>query len=108
MDTLVALAVLWGAFIFGMAAGWAAGRHVGKGEAGYWARRARELERREETLMKTILELRRAGNELPPEEPPYEAPYIITDEFSARVHEERTGRTQLHEELVRQVVEDED
>lgn len=102
MDGMVAL----GFFLFVLGFGFFLGRRIGLERAQYLADRVRELEKREASLMRTILRLRREGfvEEVEPE--PLEPAYLIDDEFGADVAEERAGRSRHHEEMVSEIIDE--
>lgn len=98
-----------GAIIFFLAPllfGFMTGRHIGLGEAAHWKDRVRELERREGRLMRTILELKRTGHELPPEPEPLEPPYVIDDEYAVQVAEERARHAAEQEDIINMVLDE--
>mgnify|MGYP001183366855 CR=1 FL=1 len=93
------------AFVAGLIGGGLAGSRLYRHLAVYWETRARELERRERDFLTTILELRRAGYEPVPHDEGWKS-FVITDDYSARVAEEREGRGAAHDEFVRMVAPD--
>jgi len=92
-------------FALGAFAGGFTARRLYQRGAEYWERRAKELEQRERDLLRTVLDLRRQGYEAPPRDEEW-PPFVMDDEYNARVAEEREAASGVHDELVRLVIPD--